>query len=326
LRNVIFLLLAASLLSAKPSQLQLQRQQIKNALHIPDPLPELRDKLYGQFTAAPDVVADRISFETEYKLRIPALVYHKPGATIVQHPALVVVNPRDMDKSFKYAWWAGILYARSGAIVLTYDSLGQYERNSKRQSYVDEPDKSTLGFTASSVTDVLQAVNYLASRKDVDPKRIAVLGFDAGDVISQLACALDATIYACVLPTGSVNEAVNKALAPQGDPASTLDELLAKRPILTGSAEKNQLAYCLTRPVAVWLEEKLKFPDWTKKQVLALGESNENGLVMLGPAIAPVARDDLRAVPDAVWAGDQESYIYESWRERSRAAVAAYDQ
>lgn len=325
---LIPLLLSATLSAAKPSpqQLQRQRQQIEAALHIPTPLPNLRDKLYGQLNPTPDVAADRISFATEFNLRIPALVYHKTGATIVQHPALIIINPRDKDKSFKYAWWAGILYARAGAVVLTYDSLGEYERNANRQSNVDQPEKATLPFTASSVADVLQAVNYLITRKDVDPKRIALLGFDEGDVISQLACALDVSVYACVLPTANIHEPLNQALTTIGDPAALVAALLARRPVLTGNAASNQLAYCLTRPVAQWLYEKLKLPDWTKKQVLAIPDSNENGLLIFGPPIPPIAHEDLHAVPDAVWAGDKESYIYASWRERSKAAPPTADR
>ncbi len=223
-------------------------------MHIPGALPDPRDKLYGQSNIAADVVADRISFATNYGLRVPAIVYHKPGATIVQHPALVVVNPPDGDKSAKYAWWTGILYARAGAIVVTYDSIGEFERNNNLRSGFDLPDQGSLPLTAIQVTDVLQAVHYLANRKDVDAKRMAVLGFDrGGSRVSELACALDASLSACVLPAPGATP------SPLGDSVAVLSALIGKRG-LTGTAEKNQLAFALTRPVAVWLEEKLKFP------------------------------------------------------------------
>jgi hypothetical protein len=85
--------------------------------------------------------------------------------------------------------------------------------------------------------------------------------------------------------------------------------------------EGGHSAYFLSRPVALWLNEKLKFPDWTKKQILALPETDIHGLRALGDHIPAVPRDDLHAVPDTVWASEQDSYIYETWVRRATAAV-----
>ena len=79
----------------------------------------------------------------------------------------------------------------------------------------------------------------------------------------------------------------------------------------------------LTRPVALWLNEKLKFPDWTKKQLLALPETGINGMQVLGQNLPAVPRDDLHAIPEAVWTAEQELFIYETWVERAQAAVRA---
>jgi hypothetical protein len=100
--------------------------------------------------------------------------------------------------------------------------------------------------------------------------------------------------------------------------------------------------YFVTKPVALWLEEKLKFPDWTKKQIQAMPEThisewvlknhlrteitpayehNEGGTLALGDDIPAVSRDSLHALPEAVWQSQQESYIYETWVDRAQAAV-----
>ena len=50
-------------------------------------------------------------------------------------------------------------------------------------------------------------------------------------------------------------------------------------------------------------------------------EKGEGGLMALGDNIPAVPRDDLHAVPDAVWATDEESYIYETWVDRAKVAV-----
>jgi hypothetical protein len=68
------------------------------------------------------------------------------------------------------------------------------------------------------------------------------------------------------------------------------------------------------KTLALWLNDKLKFPDWTKKQIEAL--PLEDALV---PAIA---RQDLHALPDAVWMAEKEDYVYDSWVERVKAGPA----
>lgn len=52
------------------------------------------------------------------------------------------------------------------------------------------------------ITDAMQAVSYLISRRDVDPHRIAVLGFSMGSFISSLTGAADPRIHALLLVGG----------------------------------------------------------------------------------------------------------------------------
>ena len=382
------------------------RGQIEATLHVSRPLPALEAKVYGKFSPAPGVDADRVSYAAAYELRVPAIVYHPAGATIEQHPALVIVNGHGGDKSSWYAYWAGILYARAGAVVLTYDPIGEYERNSERRSAtrahdaVVEP-KEEMGrrLAGLMVTDVMQAVAYLAQRKDVDPKRIAVLGFSMGSFVSSIACAVDTSIHACVLVGGGNLDGPGgrwdtqsaemceripyQSLKTLGDRGAVLLALNAKRGptlIYNGTADdvvdivhhgpeffedlrKRTIAelgsskdvfefgfsqgtghapYFLTRPVALWLEEKEKFPGWTKKQIEAMPESRlsdwaaanhlsmaqsqsflkEQGAVeALGDKIPVVPRDSLHAIPDAVWDADRADYVYETWVNRAREAA-----
>jgi hypothetical protein len=100
--------------------------------------------------------------------------------------------------------------------------------------------------------------------------------------------------------------------------------------------------YFVTRPVALWLEDKLKFPNWTKKDVEALPETHisewaaqnhldqptslknehgEGGTMALGKNIPAVPRADLHAIPESVWDSERENFIYDTWVERAQAAV-----
>jgi len=407
LRTVLFLgLVCCASVTPRPNWQEL-RQQIEHTLHVPEPLPETESKSYGQFSPAPGVAADRVSYATSYGLRVPAIVYHPAGATISLHPALIVVNGHGGDKSSWYAYWAAILYARAGAVVLTYDPIGEYERNSERRSNTSQhdelipPDDMGRRMAGFMVTDIMQAAAYLAQRPDVDPKRIAVLGYSMGSFISSIACAIDTQVHACVLVGGgdldgpggywdSSSKKMCQAIPYQslqflGDRGAVIYALNAKRGptlVFNGSADEvvdiprhgqdffdslrartvaelgssknvfdfgfapggGHRPYFLTKPVALWLEDKLKFPNWTRKQIEAMPETHvsawavknrlkaeitpsyehrEGGTMALGVNIPAVPRDDLRAIPEVVWNSRKENYVYESWVERAKSALSS---
>ncbi|HMJ60364.1 MAG TPA: prolyl oligopeptidase family serine peptidase, partial [Bryobacteraceae bacterium] len=382
--SVPLILIACCALAAQRPDWQNLRKQVRETFHISDPLPNLQSKSYGSFSVAPDVTADRVSYATDYSLRVPAIVYHSAGATIVKHPGLVLINGHGGDKSTWYAYWTGILYARAGAVVVTYDPIGEYERNKERRSKTGQhdelapPDDMARRMAGLMVTDAMQGVRYLAERRDVDEKRIAVLGFSMGSFINSLVCAIDTSIHACVLAGGgdldgpggywdSSGKKMCQAIPYQslkflGDRGPMIFALHAKRGptlVINGTADrvvdishhgqdffeglrKQTIAelgsskevfdftlipegghspYFLTKPGALWLQEKLKFPNWTKKQIEAMPETETNGMKALGPDIPAVPRDDLHAIPDAVWQSQQESYIYETWLDRAQVAI-----
>ncbi len=381
------------------------RNRIESTLHVPQPLPNLESKSYGRFSPAPGVSADRVSYASAYSLRVPAIVYHPAGATIVKHPALIVVNGHGGDKSSWYAYWSGILYARAGAVVLTYDPIGEYERNKERQSGTGEhdefipPDDMARRMAGLMVTDIMQGASYLAEREDVDPKRIAVLGYSMGSFISSIACAVDTQVHACVLVGGgdldgpggywdSSGKKMCQAIPYQslkflGDRGAVIYALHARRgPTLVWNGSADQVVdiphhgpdffedlrkrtiaelggskdvfdfgftpggghrpYFITKPVALWLEDKLKFPNWTKKDLQAMPEARvldwaaknnvttpkslsnelgEGGTMALGNDIPVVPRDELSAIPEAVWDSERDSYTYETWVDRAQAAT-----
>lgn len=400
----LFLFLCLGAFGASHRNWDGTRTQIETTLHVANPLPNVAQKSYGSFNPAEGVTADRVSYSTAYEMRIPAIVYHPAGATITKHPALVIVNGHQGDKSSWYAYYAGILYARAGAVVLTYDPLGEYERNKERRSRTSQHDEITepeeqiaLRTTGAMVTDVLQAVSYLGGRRDVDPKRIGVLGFSMGSLISALSCALDTRINACVLAGGGnldgpgqhwdhakpmCESTAYKALSLLGDRGAIVYALNAQRGptlVLNGSADtvediphegepffadlrtrairaagsdKNifeyrffagggHAPYFLTKDAALWLNAKLKFPEWTKKQIESLPETkvdiwakthlqsdqgknfaaNEGSLVALGDNVPAVPRPDLHAIPEALWDSQNQDYVYETWLDRAKTAV-----
>ena len=208
LRAGVLVLLATCASGAERKDWNALRAQIRDTLHIPESLPAPERKLYGSFSPAPGVSADRVSYATAYSLRIPAIVYHPAEHKRMRRPALVIVNGHGGDKSSWYAYWAGILYARAGAVVLTYDPIGEFERNHLRESGTSQhdayipPDDMARRMGGLMVQDLMSAVKYLRTRKDVDKGRIAVLGYSMGSLITSIACAADEHVKSCVLVGG----------------------------------------------------------------------------------------------------------------------------
>ena len=117
-----------------------QRAQIRSTLFVPDPLPPLAPQSHGQFEPTPGVIAERVTYGTQFGTHVPAIVY-RPKTHPGKLPALIVVNGHGGDKYSWYAFYSGMMYARAGAVVVTYDPIGEGERNSERKSGTRAHDK-----------------------------------------------------------------------------------------------------------------------------------------------------------------------------------------
>jgi dienelactone hydrolase len=212
------------------------RATIREALFVPNPLPALAPQTHGSFEPAPGVIAERVTYGTQFGMRVPAILYLPTPLPASKIPALVIVNGHGGDKYSWYAFYSGILYARGGAAVLTYDPTGEGERNGDRKSgtrehdEVEPPDELARRLGGLMVTDVMQAVSYLAQRPEVDGGRIAAAGYSMGSFILAIAGAVDPRLRATVLVGGGNLDGPNeywdnsKAMC-QGTPYRSLQPL-----------------------------------------------------------------------------------------------------
>ena len=394
--------------AAKPQVAQARRSavlEIKAALFVADPLPALQTQTYGQFEVAPGVIAERISYATDYGLRVPAIVYRPRQLPAGKIPGLIVVNGHGGDKYSWYAFYSGILYAQAGAAVLTYDPIGEGERNAQRKNgtrqhdhNVDPPEMGKR-MGGLMITDVMQAVSYLASRPDVDPKRLAAMGYSMGSFVLGLTCAVETRLNSCVLVGGgnldgeggywdSSSKKMCQSIPYQtlkflGDRGAVLYHLHAARGstlVWNGSADdvvglpgmgqvffedlrRRTIAlhgsdqnvfdfgfesggghrpYFLTRPVALWLQALLKFPNWTATSIARMPETHilewaaqnnvfmdklyatelrEGGTRALGTGVPAVPHDSLNALPLAQWERDKDQYVYETWLREAKSRL-----
>ena len=183
------------------------RERIRRTLFVPNPLPPLDGKLHGFFEVDESVVAERVTYGTQFGMRVPAILY-LPRERKGKIPALVIVNGHGGDKYSWYSFYSGVLYSHAGAAVLTYDPAGEGERNPERRSGTRAHDKLeripelARRQGGQMMTDVMQAVSYLAQRPEVDPTRIAAAGYSMGSFVLALTGAVERRLKACVLVGG----------------------------------------------------------------------------------------------------------------------------
>jgi dienelactone hydrolase len=189
------------------------RAEIRRQLFIPAKLPRLNARVHATFSPMAGVLADRVTYSDADGMVVPAIVY-RPDPAVVHWrgklPGIVVVNGHAGDKFTWYAFYSGLLFAKAGAVVVTYDPIGEGERNAHRASHekpsehdavVDTPHwgQRLAGFMQ---VDVMQAVSYLRSLRAVDPARIGTVGYSTGAFITGIAGMIDPRIHAVLLSGG----------------------------------------------------------------------------------------------------------------------------
>jgi len=241
-------------------------------------------------------------------------------------------------------------------------------------------------------------VSYLASRPEVDARRIAAAGYSMGSFVLSIACAVETRLRACVLAGGGNLDGPDeywdkskpmcqgipyRSLAFLGDRPAALYALHASRgsTLIYNGLEDTTVAipthpptffedlrrrtvqlrgsdhglfetgfepaaghrpWFVTRPVALWLERQLDFPNWTAADIermpvthisqwaernsvaldrLYATEHREGGARALGENVPVPSRKDLSVFSPEEWEKEKPRLIYESWLERARAAT-----
>ena len=331
MKKILLLVLVVAVARAEPptsARVDALRAQMRKNFFVPDPLPALDAKTHRRFAAAPGVAAEAVTYATEFGTRVPAVLYlPDPLPKGGKIPAFICVNGHGGDKYSWYAYYTGVAYARAGAAVLTYDQAGEGERSRTRKSGTREHDalqgdeELARRLCGLMLTDVFQAVSYLAARPEVDASRIGAGGYSMGSFVLAIAGAMEPRLRAIDLSGGgnlqgagdywdrssktmcqaqpwhslsflgeergamiyALNAARGATLVWNGRVDTVVDmphtqepffeDLRARAVKIRGTAENafefgftdggSHRPYFVTKPVALWLEQHLDFPNWT---------------------------------------------------------------
>ncbi|WP_031500040.1 alpha/beta hydrolase family protein [Bryobacter aggregatus] len=171
----------------------------ETALELIGGLPAVKTPLQAQITGAfarEGYRVEKIRFESQPGFVVTANLYlptNSPGP----HPAVLgVAGHSDTGKAYPTYQTAYIAFAKRGIAVLAYDPPGQGERlefldpaTGKSRAGVGVGEHLMAGVPAlltgqtlarHFIWDGIRAVDYLLTRPEIDPKRIAVAGNSGG--------------------------------------------------------------------------------------------------------------------------------------------------
>jgi dienelactone hydrolase len=289
--------------AAQKARIAAWRAEIRHQLFVPAKLPALEAHTWSTFSPTPGVIADRVTYNTADGMIVPAIVYRpdpkrlKPRQKL---PGLVIVNGHGSDKFGWYAFYSGMLFARMGAVVVTYDMIGEGERSVVKESHTGEHDawvsppaglaRTDWGQRLAGLmqVDAMQAVSYLLAQPEVDASRIGVAGYSMGGFVSGITGAIDTRIHAVLLSGGGVYDEPGgyfdanplpcqmppyKSLLPLGDRGGVLYALNAERgPMLVMNGSHDTVMDMPHHP-----------PEW-------FAEMHDRTLALVGP-VSPAAKN-----------------------------------
>ena len=279
---------AASTLSAAAEKKRIAdwRAEMRKQLFIPATLPPLDAKTWSSFSPTSGVIADRVTYATADGMIVPAVVY-RPDPSVAHWkgklPGIVIVNGHGSDKFGWYAFYSGMMFAKAGAVVVTYDPIGEGERSAVKGSGTGEHDawvsppaglpRTDWGQRLAGLmqVDAMQGVSYLESLPEVDSKRIGVAGYSMGGFVTGLLGAMDTRIHAILVSGGGVYDGPGgyfdanplpcqmppyKALLGLGDRGAVIFALNAERgPMLVMNGSNDTVMDIPHHPPA-WFEEE----------------------------------------------------------------------
>lgn len=138
----------------------------------------------------------RVSFKGGSDSDVPGLLGVPSTSAVGKRPAVILLHGLGGDKNQLQA--LAMMFNGKGLVTLAIDAAGHGERPKFHGKPITELDlDETRTVAAQTVQDLRRATDYLCSRSDVDPKRIAFVGVSLGGILGarfladepRVACA-----------------------------------------------------------------------------------------------------------------------------------------
>ncbi len=203
-----------SKLTTKADWLKRQKKVKNTLMNVVGPFPQ-KTPLNPQvidIVKKKDYRIEKIIFESQPKFYVTAAMFI-PNKLKGKTPAIILTSGHSIE-AFRWPDYQKVIlnFVKKGFIVFSFDPIAQGERI---QYFDSELNKSLVGscvaehtyvglqcfLTGSSLArymiwDGIRAVDYLLTRKEVDPKRIGITGHSGGGTQSAYIAAFDDRILA----------------------------------------------------------------------------------------------------------------------------------
>lgn len=190
-----------------------------------------------------------VTYETEDGVRISATLRLPPARATRAAPAVVLVHQLGGDRHDSNALLPAL--GRAGYATLAYDIRGTGRSNGMVDGTVFRPGTDRGAYLASMSRDVAAALSFLRGRRDIDGRRLAVIGSSLGANIAIAASVARGGQAATVAVSPVVAAAPSPVPDPRRRPRGVL--LIADRAEI-GAAWT--LARHLDRPKRVTLAQR----------------------------------------------------------------------
>jgi dienelactone hydrolase len=166
--------------------------------------------------AVDGIVAEHLTFATEKKAdgtieRVPTLIV-RPEKDAGKRPTVILLHGTGGNKDGMRPWLVEL--AKRGFVAVAIDARHHGDRSGGKKgaaAYIEAITRAWRApegkgqehpFYYDTCWDLWRLVDYLASRADVDPKRIGMLGISMGGIETWLAAAADDRIAVAVPAIG----------------------------------------------------------------------------------------------------------------------------
>jgi formylglycine-generating enzyme required for sulfatase activity/predicted esterase/predicted Ser/Thr protein kinase len=180
---------------------------------------DLQARVEARDESRPDWIRERVSFTAAYgDERVIAQLYlprtgRAPYQTVVYFPGsdAILAGPSDkLDERLSFALFISHLL-KSGRAVLYPVYKGTHERSGGKQDHYEAlhdssgPTQEYADYQVMVVRDVRRSLDYLASRSEIDSRRLAYQGFSWGGFVAPIVLAVEPRFAAAIVVLGGLD-------------------------------------------------------------------------------------------------------------------------
>ncbi len=183
---------------------------------------------------------ERLSFHSTQGVRVPAILWQQRGEGTGRQPAIIFLHGGAAGGKDAPVRSLPQLLTRAGWTVLAIDLLHFGERRTdvlttfteqeKHEKLYNEP-STYLAWVTQTVKDVSRSYDLLVSERQVDGRRVALVGLSRGAIAASIAGAIEGRLAAVVMLFGGHFDALETNHLPAACPANYIGRI-APRPLL----------------------------------------------------------------------------------------------